>query len=114
MNKEGAVKTDRYIRKLDISDMPEASELMWKSYYFSQKNSVDLRAVEAFRNVVEIPVLQQEILLGSTVFFGIFEAGILCGVVGIRADHLLLLFVRHDLFGIHRHNKGACGFLNGA
>lgn len=92
-------KNRSYVRQLDIADMPEASELMWKSYYFSQKNLADLRVVEAFRNVVDLPVLQQEILLDTARFFGAYEAGRLCGVAAVRADHLLLLFVRHDLFG---------------
>lgn len=93
-------KNPSYVRQLDIADMPEASELMWKSCYFSQKNLADLKFVEAFRNVVDVPVLQQEILLDIARFFGAYEAGRLCGVTAVRADHLLLLFVRHDLFGV--------------
>ena len=84
------------IEKLDIDMMPEASRLIWKSFYRAEKDNFSLEGMELFRDMTQPPVLQLEILKGTTHFWGRFENGELIGVLALRKNRIVLLFVRED------------------
>lgn len=85
------------IKTLGIERMPEASKLIWKSFYQAEKNNFSPDGIESFRNMTEAPVLQLEILTGKTAFYGSVEKDGLLGVIALREDHVVLLFVRTDV-----------------
>ena len=95
-----------YIRELSLEEIKQASELIWKSFYYSHNKSFSMDAMECFRNMTSVPVLQYEVLYGGAIVKGCFLDGELLGASVGRAQHLILLFVK-----IFHQRKGIGGGL---
>ena len=93
-------------RDLELEDMKEASELVWKSFYYHNSRTCTMAAIESFRESVSVAALQLG-MLGGMRFVGAFSDGLLVGVGALKPEgELSLLFVRHD-----RIRQGVGAFL---
>ena len=85
---------------LKEEDFPAASELIWKTYYACEKDRCTMDELAAFRDLIAPMSLRWNAIDGSIRYCGAFEDGALVAVGAVRDEkHVLLLYVRHDLFG---------------
>lgn len=88
------------IRALDLEEAESASVLMWKSFYFSNKDLASAEGFEFFREKTATAVLQYEILYGELKLIGAFIGSELVGVCAFNKRRVSLLFVKYGLWGL--------------
>lgn len=76
-----------------LEEFHALSILIWKSFYYAEKNNVSMEGMEHFRDLVDVCVLQYEFLTRHTHFLCAYQNGEPIGVVGVRENHIVLLFV---------------------
>ncbi len=84
------------IRELEYEDMEEASRVLWKSFYEAEKNAFSMRGMEKFRDLTSPVSLSMATFDGTLTLYGAFEENELLAVGALRANHVLLLYVRPD------------------
>ena len=88
-------------RVLELDEVEAASVLMWKSFYYSNKDSSTLSGFEFFRDKTQTAVLQYEMLYNGLKLIGAFDADELMGVCAFKEQRIILLFVSKE-----NQNKG--------
>ena len=87
------------IRELEYEDLEEASFVLWKSFYETEKHNFSLRGMEKFRDATGAVSLSMSLFQGEIRLFGAFEKEALCGVGAIKGEsHILLLYVLPEYF----------------
>ena len=82
------------VRKLTTGEMPEASRLLWKSYYAAENGKTDLEGMTTFRDLTAPLSLQMNAYQGDVLFYGAFEGDTLIAVGALKdRRHVLLLYV---------------------
>jgi len=61
------------IRELNQEEYTAASELLWKSFYWSEKDNVSLAGMEKFRDLTSPVSLSVNAFYESWIFCGCFE-----------------------------------------
>ena len=93
------------IRALRQEDFKSASDVLWKSFYFAEKNHYSMEGMERFRDLTSPISLAMNTLDGSVRLFGYFCENELIGVGAVKdRSHILLLFV---LPGYARQGAGS-------
>lgn len=89
------------IRKIGHKDFPEASKLLWETFYFVEKNNTAIEGMETFRDLISPISLDMNTFDGTIEIFGAFENKALCGVCAVKEKkHILLLYVHKDMLGM--------------
>ena len=85
------------IRKLRSEELPEASRVLWTSYYAAENGKTSLEGMTTFRDLTEPLSLQMNAYQGDVLFYGAFEGETLIAVGAIKdRRHVLLLYVLPD------------------
>lgn len=85
---------NQIIRELNYEELPEASTLLWRSFYESEKQNTSLAGMELFRELTSPISLEMNRCDGSLLLVGLWEKGELCGVGALQnGDRILLLYV---------------------
>jgi len=82
------------IRMLAYEDFSEASNVLWKSFYFAEKNNHSMNGMELFRDLISPVSLSIHTLDGSVVLYGAFDSEKLVAVGALKnKSHILMLYV---------------------
>lgn len=82
------------VRSLTLDDLPEASRVLWKSYYAAENGKTDLEGMTTFRDLTEPLSLQMNAYQGDVLFYGAFKGDKMIAVGALKdRRHLLLLYV---------------------
>ena len=82
------------IRELFYEDFPFASDVLWKSFYFAEKNNHSICGMERFRDLTSPVSLSLNTFDGSILLYGAFVEEKLVAVGAIKdKNHILLLYV---------------------
>ncbi len=82
-----------FIRKPHLNEFSLLSDLVWKSFYYAQKDITSIKGMEHFRDLISLPVLQLEFLTRNTHFLCACKKDVPVGVIAYRGSHVVLLFV---------------------
>ena len=78
------------IRELTFEDYDFASRLLWKSFYFAEKNVASVEGMELFRDATQPVSLSMSAFEGGTRYFGSFLNNELVGVGALKGKgHIL-------------------------
>ena len=81
-------------RKLKFEELPEASRVLWTSYYAAENGKTALEGMTTFRDLTEPLSLQMNSLSGDALFYGAFRDRKLIAVGAVKERrHVLLLYV---------------------
>ena len=95
LNEEGG----KGLQILEIRDeeLPKASELLWKSFYFSERKNTSVEGMELFRDLTDPISLAMNRVDGSLRLFGAWKKEVLVGIFAWKIpSHLLLLYVHPE------------------
>ena len=82
------------IRELKYEDLESASAVLWKSFYFAEKNVATMQGMELFRDLTSPVSLSMNSFDSGIRLFGYFEDEVLIAVGAIKEkNHILLLYV---------------------
>ncbi|MBR2634708.1 MAG: GNAT family N-acetyltransferase [Clostridia bacterium] len=88
------------IREICDGDFENASHVLWKSFYQSEKNNTPMEGMELFRDLTAPISLAMNTLDGKTVLYGAFCEGALLAVGAVKEkNHVLLLYVDPAFWG---------------
>ena len=81
-------------RELLYEDLAQASDVLWKSFYFAEKNNHSLQGMERFRDLTSPVSLSINTFDGKLQLFGAFFDEKMVAVGAIKDEnHILLLYV---------------------
>ena len=90
------------IRELTFEDYDFASLLLWKSFYFAEKNVASVEGMEFFRDATQPVSLSMSAFEGETRYFGSFLNNELVGVGALKGKgHILLIYIQPEF-----HHRG--------
>lgn len=82
------------IREIEYEELKEASDLLWKTFYETEKNNHSMAGMERFRDLVEPVSLSINTFDGAVQLFGYFEDQKLYAVGALKdKNHILMLYV---------------------
>ena len=88
------------IRKLAFQDYKTASEVLWKSFYYAEKNIHSLQGMETFRDLTTPVSLSISEYDGLNEFYGYFLEEKMVAVGAIKEKkHVLMLYVLPEFQG---------------
>lgn len=84
-------------RELNYEDLSQASDVLWKSFYFAEKNNHSLAGMERFRDLTSPVSLSINTYEGKLLLFGAFEGDAMVAVGAVKEEkHILLLYVHPE------------------
>jgi len=85
------------IRKLNIADLPEAIELVWKVFVEFEAPDFSDEGIKEFKSGLGFPEMQEKLQKCEWIFWGCFMGNQLVGMAATRQPcHISLLFVDKD------------------
>jgi len=86
------------IRELNQEEYTAASELLWKSFYWSEKDNVSLAGMEKFRDLTSPVSLSVNAFYESWIFCGCFEERelVAVGAAVEKTGKILMLYVHPE------------------
>ncbi len=88
------------ICEIKYEELPQASTLLWKSFYESEKMNTPLEGMELFRELTSPISLEMNRCDGSLFLVGLWEKNELCAVGALQnGERILLLYVHPDQKG---------------
>lgn len=81
-------------RELCYEDLKEASDVLWKSFYFAEKENHSLKGLERFRDLTSPVSLSINTFKGKIRLYGAFYEDKMVGVGAVKEEkHILLLYL---------------------
>ena len=81
-------------RKLEYEDLQEASLVLWRSFYFAEKNNHSIEGMERFRDLTSPVSLSINTFDEKVILFGAFLDSKMVAVGAVKEKkHILLLYV---------------------